>query len=370
MRPAVVALVLVAMLAAGALRELDHTPRPHAVLADPQVLPTEDGPVRDIVWPEGGQVECHGACRLAVPGGKAGDLWVVWDGSNTVGFTAALDGVPAIPAFDSAWLGPIAGAQELRLWGEGGADLIVIGRAVDVPELAALVPANLGQALGAPRGHGDVSLTVPNCLEVEVVELGVHDCLRFTTGLANVGGVALALSSDDRTSEARMVQALPGGDRSVGYASYHASHGHFHYAHLVSFSLFVHDPVTGLREEAVLGAGKTGFCLVDFGKVADAPTASGKTYWRDGCAPREERLDMGINAGWYDIYRWFLPEQVIDPTGLPDGTYELVVTIDPFGSLVEGNPLDNRASVVFAWQGGVATTVAEHGLYRLSPQPS
>lgn len=371
MRPGLVVAFLVAALAANAYANAGGLARPDAVLAGPQELPAgAGGPAATLDWPEDGRVACDGACRLAVPAQAEGDLWVAWDGARTPGFTAALGGVPAVPAFDAARAGPVSGGEELRLWGRGEATLVVVPRTTGVPELAALVPANLGHALGSPRGHGDPSRAAPDCLEEEVADLGVAGCLRFTTGVANVGDTPLALSSRERADEAAMAQHLPGGDRSVGLATYHPGHGHFHYARFVSFDLHARDAATGLRGDVVGGSAKTGFCMVDFGPVPGAPVRGGKTYWREGCAPGHEHLAMGITPGWYDIYRWFLPEQLVDPTGLPDGTYELVVTVDPAGTLVEGNPLDNRASVVFAWQAGTATVLAGHGLYRLTPQPS
>ena len=350
-----------------------HEPlvRPDAVLAERQQPPGGLGQAPGLAWPADGRLHCPGACRLVVPDGTAGELWVAWDGTRTPTAVAALDGAGGVPAFDAVWLGPVAGGETVDVGAQGEVRLVVVAPARGVPELAALVPANLGAPLGqADRGHGPPSRAVPGCLEEEVRDLAVAACLRFTTGVANVGDTALALSSQERDGEARMTQHLPAGDRPVGLATYHDVHGHFHYARFVTFDLYEHDPGTQLRGPVAIASSKSGFCMVDFGHVPSAPVRGDKTYWRDGCAPGQQRLEMGIVPGWYDIYRWFLPEQVLDPTGLPDGTYELVATVDPDGTLVEGNPLDNRASVVFAWSQGHATVVSTHGLYRLVPQPS
>ena len=350
-----------------------HEPlvRPDAVLAERQQLPAAVGAGPVLPWPADGRAHCPGACRFVVPDHTRGELWVSWDGTRTRQAIAGLDGVGGVPGFDAVRLGPVAGGETLDVVALGEVDLVLLEPATGVPELAALAPANVGEPLGqADRGHGPPSRAVPGCLEEEVRDLAVASCLRFTTGVANVGDAALALSSQERDAQARMTQHLPGGDRAVGLATYHDLHGHFHYARFVTFDLYERDPETQLRGPAAVASSKSGFCMVDFGPVPSAPVHHGKTYWRDGCAPGQERLEMGIVPGWYDIYRWFLPEQVLDPTGLPDGTYELVATVDPDGTLVEGNPLDNRASAVFAWSEGRAKVTELHGLYRLVPQPS
>lgn len=369
MRLGLVAGALALLLAAGQIHAWGGLLRPHAVLAGQQGLPEDGSAGVAVAWPAQGRFACDAHCELEVPAGAAGELWLTWDGTRTPGFVAALGDVAAIPAFDAARLGPVHGGERVHVWGSGNASLVVVPPAPGAPDLVALVPANLGQALGPARGHGDPSLRVPGCLDEEA-RAGAKACLRFTTGAANIGGVPLALASDERDGAAAMVQALPGGDHLAGVATYHPSHGHFHYARFVAFDLYAHDPATGLRGAAVGTAAKTGFCMVDFGPVDAAPAAAPKTFWRDGCAPGQRHLAMGINPGWYDIYRWFLPEQYLDPTGLPDGTYELVVTLDPDGTLVDGNPLDDRASIVFLWHDGVATPLEGHGLYRLVPQPS
>ncbi len=362
------AFAAVAVLAVGGQLDafLPVAGRPLAVASSSPPLPGEPASWLDLGWPADGRLECPVACRLQVPGpgdlAEGLDLWVTWDGTRTRGFAAALGGQAGWPAFDAVDLGRVAGGETLRLWGNGSAELVLVPAAGGVPNLAALVPASLGQPL--PSGG-----VAGGCLAEEEA-LGMGSCLRFTTGVANLGDAPLALASGLRSGEQRMTQSLPGGDRLAGTAAYHASHGHFHYARFIAFGLHRVDPATGLRGEAVLRAEKTGFCMVDFGEVAQEAPLARKTYWRDGCEPHQRELEMGLNPGWYDIYRWFLPEQALDVAGLPDGTYELVVTVDPDGTLTEAHTLDNRASVVFGWQDGHAQPLEGHGLYFLSPQPS
>lgn len=368
MRPWGIGLALVLLLGVGAAPAFQGVDRPQAVLA-PALATVPDGAATQVAWPANDTLPCRGLCATQVPSGRVGELWVWWDGAAWPAFGAALEGQAGTPAFDAVRLGSVAGGESVLVWGNGTVHLVVLQDPGPVPELAALVPTNVGQPLGRERGHGPAASLAQDCLASEVAPSSSARCLRFTTGVANVGAAALALSARQRGETLPMVQALPDGDRLAGTAAYHEVHGHFHYARFATFQLHGRD-ADGTRGAVVASAEKTGFCMVDFGPVEHAAVRKAKSYWRHGCAPDEARLSMGISPGWYDIYRWFLPEQTLDASGLPDGTYELVVTIDPDGTLVEGNPLDNRASLVFRWQDGKVVPITGHGLYRLATAPT
>lgn len=361
-----VAVALAAVLAVGGQLDglLPDERRWQAFPAPAQVLPADAGEPAALAWPAEGLVSCEAACRMEVPQGSRGELWVAWDGARTAGFVAALDGEPGVPAFDAVRLGDVTGGEALLLWGNGEAQVVVLPGVPDVPNLVALPPAHVGAALVVGQGHGPAAPGSTDCLATEVTGLAPRHCLRFTTGVANTGKVPLDLSSDVRDDGVAMTQALPGDDHVAGLASYHAAHGHFHYARFMAFDLHEVE-ASGLRGDSVRSTTKTGFCMVDWGSLADAEELPVKTFWRDGCEAHQRDLEMGVNPGWYDIYRWFLPEQSIDVAGLPDGTYDLVVTVDPDGTLVEEHTLDNRAATRFTLQDGHATVVDQHGLYRL-----
>lgn len=361
-----VAVALAGVLAIGGQLDglLPGDERGQAVLAPAQALPAAEGPLTATPWSAEGPIQCEGSCELRVPAGLVGELWVAWNGSRTAGFVAALDGEAGIPAFDAVRLGAVQGGEALRIWGSGEAVVAVLPAVPGVPNLVALPPSHLGAALDARHGHGAPAPEAPGCLASEVAELALRQCLRFTTGVANTGEVPLHLSSDLRDGQVAMAQALPGDDHVAGLATYHASHGHFHYARFMAFDLHAVE-ASGLRGDVVLSTSKTGFCMVDWGSLADADALPVKTFWRAGCEPHQRHLEMGVNPGWYDIYRWFLPEQAIDVAGLPDGTYDLVVTVDPDGTLVERHTLDNRAATRFAWRDGQASVLDQHGLYRI-----
>ena len=336
--------------------------RPMAPAAPPQELPQAGDDGTSLEWPALGETACDGHCILAVPDGvqAPGGLWVLWNGSRSAGFVAARerggDGaglVAARPAFDAVVLDARAG-DRIHLWGRGDVALVAAPAADGEPNLVALAPGHLGWRAPGQDAAG--------CLPEDVVSEGAR-CLRFSSGVANTGDAALWLRSQPDGSA--LVQRLGGGDdRAAGSATFHATHGHFHYTRFMAFTLH---PVgdDGLRGASELAFAKTGFCMVDWGPLADAEAVPAKTFWRQGCQPTSPTLRMGVNPGWYDLYRWLLPEQALDVSGLAPGRYELVVEVDPDWTVRQAHRLDDRASVVFDWDGAAPTVVQERGLYRV-----
>jgi hypothetical protein len=53
---------------------------------------------------------------------------------------------------------------------------------------------------------------------------------------------------------------------------------------------------------------------------------------------------MGLSRGWGDKYRYSLPDQYIDITGLPLGRYRMRATADPSDWFSESNNTNN-----FTW---------------------
>ena len=53
---------------------------------------------------------------------------------------------------------------------------------------------------------------------------------------------------------------------------------------------------------------------------------------------------MGTSSGWADIYPWYLPDQYIDITNVPDGRYLLVYRVNVSGAVVEASDGNNESS--------------------------
>jgi hypothetical protein len=216
------------------------------------------------------------------------------------------------------------------------------------------------------------------CDRHERVEHGAENCLRFTTSIGNLGegplevrvsfenatrAVARSAGAPVDAQFTQVIHRADGSTREVpaGQGQFHPAHGHFHKEGVAAFTLYAYDPGNGTRTDLAREAGKSSWCLVDMGLVApDAgPVTTPAGYpiegsrnpqTRSNCAAATPTRDMvtGVSRGWYDMYEWNQPDQYVEVTDLPDGTYELVTAADSEGRLVETDPSNNAAGVVFA----------------------
>jgi hypothetical protein len=69
---------------------------------------------------------------------------------------------------------------------------------------------------------------------------------------------------------------------------------------------------------------------------------------------------MGLATGWSDEYNWFLPDQYVEVSNVPNGDYILDTTVDPTRRLTQGNTVNDCGSVrVRLSSMGTATPQAE-----------
>ena len=189
----------------------------------------------------------------------------------------------------------------------------------------------------------------------------VTRCLRFTSTVRNVGAgtltVRLPWVRSDGTSgfipgecQAEQVVLTSTGQRATraaGDCLFHLAHGHFHYKDLVSYTLYAPGP--GAR---VATSQKASFCLADdeyFGFATTGPNGAREFVGQPGCnVPADNDngslyVDEGITPGWGDVYTWDTPDQFIDITKVPPGTYDLVMETNPMGTLLVDGPLKTCA---------------------------
>lgn len=175
----------------------------------------------------------------------------------------------------------------------------------------------------------------------------------FTASVGNLGPgrfIVHAVRGDERGSW-RVTQRFQERDGSTTELITPAEmvwggHGHNHWhVHLgASYTLY------SLPGKEVRDLEKVGFCFFDqkpfAGHVADA--ANIPVFGKDGCNGRHSlSLTMGISPGWQDPYTWTLPDQRMDITGLPDGTYRLVAKADPGNWFKETNKTNNKTWAEF-----------------------
>lgn len=191
-------------------------------------------------------------------------------------------------------------------------------------------------------------------------------CLRFTSDIEDVGAGSLEVRLPWLTTaggsgggagsgfvpgqcQAQQVVLSSRGQqvtRPAGPCEFHPQHAHFHYKDLVSYSLHGLDSTGGIGVP-VATSQKESFCLADddyFGFGTSGPNGPRTYVGQPGCnvptnlAPsggsESAYVVEGITPGWGDVYTWDTPDQYIDITSVPPGTYDLVEETNPNGVLL------------------------------------
>lgn len=205
------------------------------------------------------------------------------------------------------------------------ADKNVPDAAVDIFDGAALPDAESLQAdlsVDLGRAVADMSLGTEvfsqdscalDAAEMCVGGPGARQVLRFSVETTNLGNADIALGP-------------PAENEGFEFS---ACHGHFHFDGFATYRLI------DSESQEVLAGRKQAFCLLDSEKYT-ADAASTKTYHCN---------NQGLSRGWADVYAAHLPCQFLDVTDLPNGSYELEVTVNPEGFLSESNPDNNTKRI-------------------------
>jgi hypothetical protein len=156
-------------------------------------------------------------------------------------------------------------------------------------------------------------------------------------------------------------------ERPAGSYELHATHAHFHYRNFAVSELWASDEHgRRLGDEPVQDGHKNGFCVIDieniwFGRHGDAA----RDYYLPQCqaptdsGPSGPALRQGMSVGWADVYNWFLPDQYIEVSGLPDGYYLLETLADADGLVLETNEHNNSATALIRICGNAVEIVGE-----------
>ncbi len=196
------------------------------------------------------------------------------------------------------------------------------------------------------------------CFESERLEAGAQTCLRFDQVIANTGEAAAELRFPlpldgfvDSGTAIQRVYRSDGSyfDRDAGEFEFHDIHQHFHYSSFAGATLWVSNAQGDRLGSAPIRDGrKVSFCMVDveideLEVKGDGP----RTYNAPDCLfptqfdEEHGYIVQGISNGWNDIYEWYLPDQYIEVTGVPDGYYRLENCADPDGEIAETDEDDN-----------------------------
>lgn len=220
-----------------------------------------------------------------------------------------------------------------------------------------------------------------NCFPSEIAEDGAQRCLRFDQVFANRGEGALEMRfvvpHDPNSATRSVFQRIYRSnntftERLAGEWEFHTAHQHYHFEGFGLSRLFRAGPggqqlgsvpvksrrfnLNGKRHlqlYPVAGIRKVSFCIADIEIVFWAQKGSGvRTYNAPDCLfpafsdADNDYLIQGITPGWADVYEWYLPDQYIEVSGVPDGYYILETIADPDNNMLEANENNNRNAVL------------------------
>jgi hypothetical protein len=294
-------------------------------------------------------------------GSEAGHSYNVWSGAGVL-IERPRNGLYRVVVFPEAVAGRVTyrgfASVEQAPAVEPVRDLLpnLIARPPGHPQIRSMaVPAvstDRRTTLLAHESYGPHSCFAPE------LAAGAARCLRFDQTVGNEGDGPLELRYYG-DADNRMYQHIERSDgkshnERVGNVEFHAMHGHFHYAGFAQSFLY------RASDGALVRTGqKAGFCMVDFTNlrfgrrgqaaarypvdVEDAESGCGFTSYTD---EQGTYTYTGLSVGWADIYPWWGPDQYMEISGVPDGTYLLELRVNIDGSIVERDYTDNAASVV------------------------
>lgn len=215
-------------------------------------------------------------------------------------------------------------------------------------------------------------LQLPNLVPLRPynVQIGLEDhaspaeddaprAIRFSISTVNRGAYALELAGDP---EPDTVLGSGSGERAahqcvwwvsrvcttrqpVGTFRWHEEHRHWHFEDYASYELRrVQAGLPDMSPGGLVGPGqKASFCLLDSWRESEPPG-------HDPLAPVGVYATCtnnveGISPGWADEYGYLLSGQQIPipPGGLSDGTYAVIVRVNPEGRILESDLGDNTA---------------------------
>jgi hypothetical protein len=142
----------------------------------------------------------------------------------------------------------------------------------------------------------------------------------------------------------------------VGQFVWDPEHGHWHFGNYAKYELRTLRPdgTPDLTAQGLVAPGqKVSFCVLDTSQASKNPPG----YDPLRSAPLYTTCSnylQGISPGWADEYTAALAGQqiLLDETTVADGTYALVVTINPDGRILESDRSDNQAFITIAISAG------------------
>ncbi|WP_148615345.1 lysyl oxidase family protein [Nocardioides rubriscoriae] len=287
-------------------------------------------------------------------------------GTNQYGFEAAVvdgkvtrieDGVGNMAIPSNGFV--LSGHGEARTWLRANAKVgVTVSSGSTPPPTSALLP--------------DVGIRTLRQFTISTSN-GVK-LLKFPAVTANVGNGPMEILGTRTSSTSvdwvgRQIVTNSDGSRTTlpdsGATFYYAGDGHNHW-HIRDFDLYQLFNAAG----TVLKEGeKHGYCFEDnttyrdwVGSPKHPNVPLSPVYTHEGSCgegqPQATRITHGLSVGWADTYPSTLPDQGINITGVPDGTYLVKVTADWQNFWRETNEGNNAATAKITISGNSVTLVS------------
>ncbi|MGO4258618.1 lysyl oxidase family protein [Marmoricola sp. RAF53] len=228
-------------------------------------------------------------------------------------------------------------------------------------------------------GIGDMQATNNTCFKIDPAapfnpdfpQLEGKKLLKFGVITLNVGAGPAEIVADRSGANATEWQAFqtlydssrnPVGslvDQGVQFYFAGDGHNHWHVRDFDDYELLSSDGTMVARAE------KHGYCMQDNTTYQGMPSAVGvppnPVYMESkSCGkglPNALMIIHGLSRGWGDTYPSSLPDQAIDITGVPNGTYTVQVHADAVGAVLESDESNNTTSVKVTISGNTVTVV-------------
>jgi hypothetical protein len=187
-------------------------------------------------------------------------------------------------------------------------------------------------------------------------------CLRFDSDLVNGGPGPFEIraypNNGSGTDAWQVIYNTDGSyaEHKAGKAVFSNAHGHVHFDGFEETGLYeMHaDGTPGKLIQTMVDKGR---CALDthnhrFGKRGDQPIRyifpstcdqADNQDPDDPIYPNAMYFRSGISAGWDDEYPWFIPDQYIDVSNVPDGRYLIIERINVGHNVDESDPSNNTA---------------------------
>jgi hypothetical protein len=180
--------------------------------------------------------------------------------------------------------------------------------------------------------------------------------VRFSNSISNIGPGVLELIGRPTADREHIVVSQRMLDKGgsvvqeslVGEFIFHELHNHWH---LDGFALYEVWELTddGDLLALVASGGKVSYCVSDTQYAGDGDASASPTP-RPTYTTCYDEL-QGLTPGFVDTYYELYPGQYVEITGLPDGVYGLVSTVDPDNTVVEVVEDNNTGVAYFQLQG-------------------